>query len=51
MTGRVVNNSKYDVQEGLNRMEMNVNNFENGIYMILIEQQGELRNSKFVIQH
>lgn len=51
MRGRVVSSNSYFVEEGINRMPVNLENYSNGLYFILIDQQGDRRRGRFIIQH
>ncbi len=51
VTGRIVYKGVYSVTEGINRMDLDLYQLENGIYFMLMEQQGDKRNSRFMIQH
>ena len=50
MMGRVVYRGNYEVEEGINRMNMNINEFSNGLYFILIDQFGDRKQGRFVKQ-
>ncbi|MBL0342362.1 MAG: T9SS type A sorting domain-containing protein [Bacteroidetes bacterium] len=50
MTGRLVYNSNYEIQEGVNKMQMDVSTFGKGIYVIMIQQNGDRRMGKFIVQ-
>jgi hypothetical protein len=50
MTGRLVYNINYEIQEGVNKMQMDVSAFGKGIYVIMIQQNGDRRMGKFIVQ-
>jgi len=51
MIGKTVYNGNYEVQEGVNRMEVDLRTLNNGLYFMMLEQSGDRRIGKFVIQH
>ncbi|MFI5173085.1 MAG: T9SS type A sorting domain-containing protein, partial [Chitinophagales bacterium] len=51
MTGRIVYNSNYEVEEGINNWNMDVSDFKNGMYMIMMNLPGEQRVNRFIVQH
>ncbi len=50
MLGKVVYKDNYVVEEGINRMQLNLDTYSNGMYFILIDQQGDRRRGRFIIQ-
>ena len=50
MTGKMVYSGKHEVIEGINKLDFNVGNYNKGIYLIMIQQNGDRRTGKFIIQ-
>jgi hypothetical protein len=50
ITGRKVYSGTYEVEEGMNRMYLDVSNLNNGVYIIRMDQQNDRRIGKFVIE-
>jgi len=49
LLGRVIEQWNYEVQEGLNKIAMDVDTFNKGIHVIMIDMDGERRAGKFIV--
>jgi hypothetical protein len=50
VTGRVVFSGNYLAPKGLNTYDVDVNNFENGLYIVAVENSGDFLIEKLLIQ-
>jgi hypothetical protein len=49
MLGKVVYTGEYEVIEGVNDIKLDMQNFSKGIHLIMVDQNGERRTGKFLV--
>lgn len=49
MLGKVVYTGEYEVIEGVNDIKLDMQNFSKGIHLIMVDQDGERRTGKFLV--
>lgn len=50
MTGKQVYNGNYEIKEGINKIEQDVTSFGKGVYVIMVQQNGDRRLGKYMVQ-
>ena len=51
MTGKIVHTDLFSTTEGLNQLDINTNEYNNGMYMVVIQDGDKTYTSKLQIQH